>query len=101
MVCDSSDPEFRILNYDELIESVEDNLTVVKVEADMELSASEAFAGLETPLKWNECQNEYDHMQLLTGKWMCDLATRKRIKTVKQLTVTEMLRKYVFHFQYN
>ena len=98
MVCDSSDPVFQILNDDELIESVreeiveeEDNLNV-EVEA-AGPSASEAFAGLETALKWMERQPECDHMQLLTVKRMRDLAARKRMKTVKQLTLTEMFSK--------
>lgn len=99
IVCDSSDLGFQILNDDELIESVteenveeEDDLNV-EVEVDTGPSASEAFAGLETALKWMECQPECDHIQLLTVKRMRDLAARKRITTVKQLTLTEMFRK--------
>lgn len=99
MLCDSSDPGFQILNDDELIESVreesveeEDDLNV-EVEADTGPSASEAFAGLDTALKWMERQPECDHMQLLTVKRMRDLAARKRVKTVKQLTLTEMFSK--------
>lgn len=99
MVCDSSDPGFQILNDDELIESVreesveeEDDLNV-EVEADTGPSASEAFAGLETALKWMERQPECDHVQLLTVKRMRDLAARKRMKTVRQLTLTEMYSK--------
>ncbi|KAF5301615.1 hypothetical protein FQA39_LY10662 [Lamprigera yunnana] len=97
MVCDSADPGFQCLNDDELIESVreesveeEDNLNV---EVDTRPSASEAFSGLETALRWMERQPECDHMQLLTVKRMRDLAARKRMTTVEQLTLIEMLSK--------
>lgn len=99
VACDSSDLGFQILNDDELIESVteeiveeEDDLNV-EVETDTGPSASEALAGLETALKWMERQPECDHIQLLTVKQMRDLAARKRMTSVKQLTLTEAFRK--------
>lgn len=74
-------------------ESVEEDDLNVEVEANMGPSASEAFAGLETALKWMERQPKCDHMQFLIVKRMCDLAARKWMKTVKQLTLTEMFSK--------
>lgn len=74
---------------EESAEEEDDDLNV-KVEADTKPSGSEAFAGLETALKWMERQRECDHMQLLTVKLMRNLAGRKRFKTVKQLTLNEM-----------
>jgi hypothetical protein len=71
---------------------VEEELSA-DVEVDAGPSASEAFAGLETALKWMERQPECDHLQLLTVKRMRDLAARKRLKTAKQLTLTEMFKK--------
>lgn len=99
VMCDSSDPGYQILSDDELIENVreesveEEDDVNVEDEADMGPSASEAFAGLETALRWMERQPECDHMQLLTVKRMRDLAARKRFKTVKQVTLTEMFGK--------
>ncbi|GBP93350.1 Jerky protein homolog-like [Eumeta japonica] len=46
------------------------------VEVDAGPSASEAFAGLETALKWMERQPECDHLQLLNVKRMRDLTAR-------------------------
>nr|CAH7713116.1 unnamed protein product [Callosobruchus chinensis] len=71
---------------------VEEELSA-DVEVDGGPSASEAFAALETALKWMERQPECDHLQLLTVKRMRDLAARKRLKTAKQLTLTEMFKK--------
>ncbi|XP_050536842.1 jerky protein homolog-like [Daktulosphaira vitifoliae] len=100
MACDTSDPGFQILNDDEIVESVREDVEVeveeelsLDVEVDAGPSASEAFAGLETALKWMERQPECDHLQLLTVKRMRDLAARKRMKTAKQLTLTEMFKK--------
>nr|CAH7722185.1 unnamed protein product [Callosobruchus chinensis] len=100
MVCDTSDPGFQILNDDEIFVSVREDVEVEveeELSADVEVdggpSASEAFAGLETALKWMERQPECDHLQLLTVKRMRDLAARKRLKTAKQLTLTEMFKK--------
>ncbi|KAK9869555.1 hypothetical protein WA026_003308 [Henosepilachna vigintioctopunctata] len=81
MACDTSDPV-----------EVEEELSA-DVEVDAGPSASEAFAGLETALKWMERQPVCDHLQLLTVKRMRDLAARKRLKTAKQLTLTEMFKK--------
>ncbi|VEN36331.1 unnamed protein product, partial [Callosobruchus maculatus] len=98
MVCDTSDPGFQILNDDEIVANVREDVEVeveeelsADVEVDAGPSASEAFAGLETALKWMEGQPECDHLQLLTVKRMRDLAARKRLKTAKQLTLTEIL----------
>nr|CAH7746518.1 unnamed protein product [Callosobruchus chinensis] len=81
MVCDTSDPGFQILNDDEIVVSVREDVEVEveeELSADVEVdggpSASEAFAGLETALKWMERQPECDHLQLLTVKRMRDLA---------------------------
>ncbi|KAG5898351.1 hypothetical protein JTB14_034332 [Gonioctena quinquepunctata] len=100
MACDTSDPGFQILNDDEIVVSVREDVEVeveeelsADVEVDAGPSASEAFAGLETALKWMERQPECDHLQLLTVKRMRDLAARKRLKTAKQLTLTEMFKK--------
>nr|CAH7742579.1 unnamed protein product [Callosobruchus chinensis] len=100
MVCDTSDPGFQILNDDEIVVSVREDVEVEveeELSADVEVdggpSANEAFAGLETALKWMERQPECDHLQLLTVKRMRDLAARKRLKTAKQLTLTEMFKK--------
>nr|CAH7752634.1 unnamed protein product [Callosobruchus chinensis] len=100
MVCDTSDPGFQILNDDEIVVSVREDVEVEveeELSADVEVdggpSASEAFAGLETALKWMERQPECDHLQLLAVKQMRDLASRKRLKTAKQLTLTEMFKK--------
>ncbi|CAH1996004.1 unnamed protein product [Acanthoscelides obtectus] len=100
MACDTSDPGFQILNDDEIVESVREDVEVevgeelsADVEVDAGPSASEAFAGLETALKWMERQPECDHLQLLTVKRMRDLAARKRMKNAKQLTLTEMFKK--------
>nr|CAH7725889.1 unnamed protein product [Callosobruchus chinensis] len=61
MVCDTSDPGFQILNDDEIVVSVREDVEVEveeELSADVEVdggpSASEAFAGLETALKWME-----------------------------------------------
>ncbi|XP_049306960.1 jerky protein homolog-like [Bactrocera dorsalis] len=83
MACDTSDPGFQILNDDEIVVSVREDVEVEEelsadVEVDAGPSASEAFAGLETALKWMERQPECDHLQLLTVKRMRDLAVRKR-----------------------
>nr|CAH7716560.1 unnamed protein product [Callosobruchus chinensis] len=91
MVCDTSEPGFQILNDDEIVESVREDVEV-EVEEEL-LMLNEAFAGLETVLKWMERQPECDHLQLLTVKRMRDLAARKRLKTAKQLTLTEMFKK--------
>ncbi|CAB3220362.1 unnamed protein product [Arctia plantaginis] len=100
MAYDTSDPGFQILNDDEIVVSVREDVEVEVEEelpADVEVaagpSASEAFAGLETALKWMERQPECDHLQLLTVKRMRDLAARKRLKTAKQLTLKEMFKK--------
>nr|CAH7713126.1 unnamed protein product [Callosobruchus chinensis] len=105
MVCDTSDPGFQILNDDEIVVSVREDVEVEveeELSADVEVdggpSASEAFAGLETALKWMERQPECDHLQLLTVKRMRDLAARKRLKTAKQLTLTEMFKNNDFYF---
>nr|CAH7733521.1 unnamed protein product [Callosobruchus chinensis] len=81
MVCDTSDPGFQILNADEIVLSVREDVEVeveeelsADVEVDGGSSASEAFAGVETALKWMERQPECDHLQLLTVKRMRDLA---------------------------
>ncbi|CAF4867052.1 unnamed protein product [Pieris macdunnoughi] len=88
LACDTSDPGFQILNDDEIVVSVREDVEVeveeelsADVEVDAGPSASEAFAGLETALKWMERQPECDHLQLLTVKRMRDLAARKRLKT--------------------
>ncbi|KAL4709405.1 hypothetical protein ACJJTC_001201 [Scirpophaga incertulas] len=73
MACDTSDPGFRILNDDEIVRKD------VEVEVEEELSA--------------DVEPECDHLQLLTVKRMRDLAARKRMKTAKQLTLTEMFTK--------
>ncbi|XP_049302214.1 uncharacterized protein LOC125777196 [Bactrocera dorsalis] len=85
MACDTSDPGFQILNDDEIVVSVREDVEVeveeelsADVKVDAGPSASEAFAGLETALKWMERQPECDHLQLLTVKRMRDLAARKR-----------------------
>ncbi|GBP29919.1 Jerky protein homolog-like [Eumeta japonica] len=100
MACDTSDPGFQILNDDEIVVSVREDVEVeveeelsADVEVDAGPSASEAFAGLETALKWMERQPECDHLQLLNVKRMRDLTARKRLKTAKQLTLTEMFKK--------
>ncbi|KAK9874630.1 hypothetical protein WA026_005458 [Henosepilachna vigintioctopunctata] len=100
MACDTFDPGFQILNDDEIVVSVREDVEVeveeelsADVEVDAGPSASEAFADLETALKWMERQPECDHLQLLTVKRMRDLADRKRLKTAKQLTLTEMFKK--------
>ncbi|CAB3232818.1 unnamed protein product [Arctia plantaginis] len=100
MACDTSDLGFQILNDDEIVVSVREDVEVeveeelsADVEVDAGPSASEAFAGLETALKWMERQPECDHLQLLTVKRMRDLAAGKRLKTAKQLTLTEMFKK--------
>ncbi|XP_049302204.1 uncharacterized protein LOC125775598 [Bactrocera dorsalis] len=100
MACDTSDPGFQILNDDEIVVSVREDVEVeveeelsADVEVDAGPSASEAFAGLETALKWMERQPECDHLQLLTIKRIRDLAARKRLKSAKQLTLTEMFKK--------
>uniref|UniRef100_A0A1I8NKA1 Uncharacterized protein n=1 Tax=Musca domestica TaxID=7370 RepID=A0A1I8NKA1_MUSDO len=90
-----SDPGFQILNDDEIVVSVREDVEVEEelsadVEVDAGPSASEAFAGLETALKWMERQPECDHLQLLTVKRMRDLAVRKLLKTAKQLALTEI-----------
>ncbi|KFM74248.1 hypothetical protein X975_00160, partial [Stegodyphus mimosarum] len=85
MMYASSDPGFQILN-DELIESAREDYLNVEVEADTGPSASKMFAGLETVLKWMERQPKCDYMQLLIVEWRRDLAARKQMKTVKQLT---------------
>ncbi|GBP77373.1 hypothetical protein EVAR_40027_1 [Eumeta japonica] len=61
MACDTSDPGFQILNDDEIVVSVREDVEVeveeelsADVEVDAGPSASEAFAGLETALKWME-----------------------------------------------
>uniref|UniRef100_S4P896 Uncharacterized protein n=1 Tax=Pararge aegeria TaxID=116150 RepID=S4P896_9NEOP len=98
-------PTIRIADYpnhkkNEIVVSVREDVEVeveeelsADVEVDAGPSASEAFAGLETALKWMERQPECDHLQLLTVKRMRDLAARKRLKTAKQLTLTEMFKK--------
>ncbi|CAB3221927.1 unnamed protein product [Arctia plantaginis] len=100
MACDTSDLGFQILNDDEIVVSVREDVEVeveeelsADVEVDAGPSASEAFAGLETALKGMERQPECDHLQLLTVKRMRDLAAGKRLKTAKQLTLTEMFKK--------
>lgn len=96
---DSSDPGFQILDDDEFTEIVReesvqklDDLNC-EVKADKRPSTAEEFAGLETALKWMERQPVYDHIQLSTVKRFSDLAAQKRIKTIKQLTLSEIFSK--------
>ena len=96
LACDSSDPGFQILSDDEIIQSVREETDGqeddIVTEPDAGPSAGEAFACLDTALTWMERQPECDHIQLLTVKRMRDLAARKRLKTAKQLTLTDMFK---------
>lgn len=69
MACETSAPGFQILNDDEIVVSVREDVEVeveeelsADVEVDAGPTASEAFAGLETALKWMERQPECDHL---------------------------------------
>nr|CAH7768718.1 unnamed protein product [Callosobruchus chinensis] len=94
MVCDTSDPGFQILNDDEIVVSVREDVEVeveeelsADVEVDGRPSASEAFAGLETALKWMERQPECDDLQLLTIKRMQSAGRQLKLRNTSSLIV--------------
>ncbi|KAJ8878917.1 hypothetical protein PR048_019520 [Dryococelus australis] len=96
LACDSSDPGFQIFCDNELIQSMreetDDQEDDIATESNAGPSAGEAFACLDTALTWMERQPACDHIQLFTVKRIRGLATQKRFKIAKQLTVTNMFK---------
>ena len=102
-------PEYQILDDNEIIQSVtlnlsrwnnedEDDDNVASAEPEKDPTASEAFACFDTVLKWMERQPECDHMHLPAVKRLRNLAAGKRVPTSKQVQLKNHI--YVYYFKY-
>ncbi|PRD21176.1 UNVERIFIED_CONTAM: hypothetical protein NCL1_52567 [Trichonephila clavipes] len=89
MACEAEDYGFQMLNYDEIVTSVQKESGPVDDETDENEeknnnesskgpSKADAFSALETTMEWYEQQSECYPTQLLLLKRIRDLETKKR-----------------------
>ncbi|GFU50861.1 uncharacterized protein TNCV_1696301 [Trichonephila clavipes] len=98
MACDAEDCEFQMLNYDEIVTSMQEESDPVDDEMDEDEdnnesskgpSNADAFPALETAMEWYEQQSECCPTQLLMLKRITDLAAKKSRCTMVQQEISD------------
>lgn len=90
---DDADPGYQIMQDSEIVELVTSKAESSDSSSESEdgsvPSASEAFTGLDTALRWFEAQDESDEYQVSVLKKVRDLAARKRVGLLRQTKIND------------